>query len=233
MDGATGDRPVPRGRRYLLAAGVLGLAVASTVVWRSSYSTFTTTTDNGGNSFAAGTVTLSNNLTQTVLFDVPTLKPADQGSACILVTYNGTLTTPQAVKLYVAPGGLLDTTTTINGSPSTSLSTELLWSVEIGTGSPAAESTSCATMTGETTIYPTSAVPSPLPGTNKTVTNPGQPLSAFATTHTDYSTGLAAWTPTATGQARLFRFTYRLANDATNTSQGTTCTVRLTWEVDS
>ena len=125
----TNRRPGRRAARVgLVAAPFVGLAVAVALVWQSSYAAFTATTDNGVNNWAAGTVAISDNDSNVVLFNATGLRPGDSATRCIEVTKTGSLAS--AVKLY---GSGLGTT---NG-----LSTHLNISVDQGTG--AVSSGSC------------------------------------------------------------------------------------------
>jgi hypothetical protein len=76
----------------------LGLVVASLVTWRTSSALFTATTANGSNSFGTGSVAVSDNDTGTSLFTVTGMKPGSTGSACIKVSYTGTLAS--TIKVY-------------------------------------------------------------------------------------------------------------------------------------
>ncbi|MFI5936494.1 TasA family protein [Actinoplanes sp. NPDC051494] len=82
----------------LSAALVLGLVAGG-----ATFSAFTASTSNAGNSFGAGTVTLSDNSSGSRMFSVPALRPGSPVSRCIEVAYTGTL--PAAVKLYGATTG--------------------------------------------------------------------------------------------------------------------------------
>jgi len=76
----------------------LALVVASLVTWRTSSALFTATTVDGSNSFSTGSVVLSENDSGAALFNVGGLKPGATGSACIRVTYSGTIAA--AVRVY-------------------------------------------------------------------------------------------------------------------------------------
>lgn len=91
----------PRHRLAGVLLGVVGVLVASTMVWKASTAAFTATTTNGTNTFSSGTVGLSDSDNGTAMFTAPpSIAPGDQGSACIRVTYNGSL--DSTVKLYTA-----------------------------------------------------------------------------------------------------------------------------------
>lgn len=92
--------PRPRRRGLPTLIAVIGVVIASTLIWNASNAAFTATTTNGLNSFSAGTVSLTDNDSNGVLFNVGALTPGATGSACLRVTYNGSLAS--AVKLYTA-----------------------------------------------------------------------------------------------------------------------------------
>lgn len=84
-----------------LTAAVMALLLVSVAVLRLSSAAFTGTTDNTGNNWAAGTVTLTDDDLGSALFNATNLAPGDTGSNCIDVTYTGSVDT-SAVKLYAA-----------------------------------------------------------------------------------------------------------------------------------
>jgi hypothetical protein len=56
-------------------------------------------------------------------------------------------------------------------------------------------------------------------------------LANFATTATNYATGLGTWTPTGTApETRTYEFTYTVDAATPNTSQGGTAAIGFTWE---
>lgn len=87
---------------WILRGGVLAmaLAVSSFVVMQSSESAFTATTVNSANAFSAGTVAIVDDDTASAMFTVTNMKPGDSVVDCIVVTYEGTIANPAAVKLY-------------------------------------------------------------------------------------------------------------------------------------
>lgn len=94
------------------AVGVLG-------GW-ATFSAFSATTSNAGNSFAAGTVEISDNDAGSYLYQESNKKPGDVVTKCIKVTYTGSL--DSSVKLYAsavgAVGEYIDLTVTPGtGSP--------------------------------------------------------------------------------------------------------------------
>ncbi|MFN8052559.1 MAG: hypothetical protein U0Q22_14025 [Acidimicrobiales bacterium] len=103
------DRPLRRGaRRDRRRRSRLGVLVAlpmamsivgvSAIVWQSSSAAFSATTSNAGNSWATGTVAVSDDDSAAAMFTVPSMLPGDTGSKCIKLTYTGTQNA--LVKLY-------------------------------------------------------------------------------------------------------------------------------------
>jgi hypothetical protein len=92
-------RPGARSARMVgAAAGLAGVAVSAAVVWHASYAAFSASTDNPTSNWAAGTVALSDDDSNTALFSANNLRPGATGSRCIAVTSTGSL--PATVKLY-------------------------------------------------------------------------------------------------------------------------------------
>ena len=85
-----------KSQRVLLTLLVIGLVGA--IAGFGTFSAFSSTTSNDGNSFSAGTVTLTDNDSGSAMYTVSNAKPGDSASACITVTYGGSLAAN--VKLY-------------------------------------------------------------------------------------------------------------------------------------
>lgn len=86
----------------LARAAVASLAVVAAVLvtWRASGALYTGTTTNGTDSFATGSVTLTDDDAGTALLSVSGLRPGGTTQQCIAVAYGGTLAA--AVKVYGA-----------------------------------------------------------------------------------------------------------------------------------
>jgi len=84
-------------RRKVLASAVT-LGLIGVVAGVSTFSAFTATTANAGNTFAAGSVVIDDNDANGAMFSMTALKPGDNDTGCITVTYTGTLAA--TVKLY-------------------------------------------------------------------------------------------------------------------------------------
>lgn len=190
--------------RALVSAAVLA-CVGATITW--THSAFTATTANAGNTLAAGTVSLSDDDSGTAMLSLAAAKPGDTDTACIQVSYTGSL--PAWVKLYG--------TTTGSG-----LDAYLNVTVTRGTLSPASFD-SCAGFSADATDYN---------GLGNGVVYSGT-LSAYPKTWAAGQadpklSGLETWT---TGEAHAYRFALTV-ND-TNSAQGLDATEAFTWEARS
>ncbi len=56
-------------------------------------------------------------------------------------------------------------------------------------------------------------------------------LAGFAAASTDFASGAGTWSPAATGEAKVYRFTVSLQDD--NAAQGLNATVTFTWEAQN
>lgn len=199
-------RPTRRAARlWGLAVIPVSLLVSSVLVVNSSYSVFTATTSNTGNSWATGTVVLSDDDSNTAMFSVTNLTAGSTGTRCIAVTSTGSM--PSSVKLY---GTSYSTTN--------SLGSNLTITITQGTGGTFASGSSC---TGFTALGTGSAVYS---GT----------LDSFGTTKTNFSSGVPGsnyWQPTGSGsETRVFKFDYSVGAGA---SQNSSAAIGFTWEAQS
>ena len=199
----TADR---RQTSAVVLAALLGLALVAAMITRTSEAAFTATTDNTGNTFSAGTITLTDDDTVTAMFNVAGMEPGDIATGCIEVTYGGTIAAPQAVKLYSS-----GTMTDVGGT--NGLSTHLLLTIEEGSG---ATFNDCSTFTpGTTLLGPTS-------------------LADFNSLRTSYADGVVSWIPTATDLSRSYRMTVELDGATPNSEQGaSTENLGFVWEVQS
>lgn len=130
--------PTSRVARLCMVGSVASaVAVSSGVVWQASYSAYSATTTNGTNTWATGSVALSDDDSTAAMFSVTGLKPGSTGTKCITVTSTGTL--PASVKLY---GSGLATTN--------SLSSYLDLTISMGSGGSFG---SCTGYTSAGSIY--------------------------------------------------------------------------------
>jgi hypothetical protein len=84
-----------RWRRFAVVAGLALLVPAAGGI---TYAAYTATTTNGGNIVGAGSVKLSDNGDGTSLMSMAAGVPGNTSTACIRVTYDGSL--PATVRLY-------------------------------------------------------------------------------------------------------------------------------------
>jgi len=82
---------------------MLILALLGAVVGFGTFSAFSATTENPGNAFDAGTVSITDDDSGSAMLSLANAKPGDSDTGCIVVTYTGTL--PSSVRLYGATGG--------------------------------------------------------------------------------------------------------------------------------
>jgi hypothetical protein len=78
-------------RRVRIVAALISVFAAALLAFQSTGAAFSATTENAGNAFAAGSVTLSDNDSGSAMFTLPNMKPNDSQVGCIEVTYSGTL----------------------------------------------------------------------------------------------------------------------------------------------
>jgi hypothetical protein len=83
-------------RKTLLTIVVLGIAGA--VAGTGAFSAFSKTTSNDNNTVTAGDVTITDNDSNSAAYSLPTAKPSDTASRCIVVTFSGNLAS--TVKIY-------------------------------------------------------------------------------------------------------------------------------------
>lgn len=88
-----------------LGVGVLAVGLVSLLVLTGSRAAFTDTTDNSGNTWEAGQVTLTDDDLGSAMFTTSGMVPGTTVEKCITVTYTGsTGTATPSVKLYGANG---------------------------------------------------------------------------------------------------------------------------------
>lgn len=173
------------------------------VVSQASYSAFSSTTSNPTSNWATGSVNLTDNDSDGVLFNASNVKPGSTDTRCIAVTSHGSL--PSAVKLYAsnvsstnALGNYIDLTITQGTSTSSSFG-------DCGTFTPA---------TSNATVY--SGTLSGL----STSSSYASGLGSWAPTG-------------ASAETRVYKFTYSIDAAAPNTTQNSSATAGFTWEAQN
>ena len=193
--------PEDGGRRRvispLLRLGAMAgaLVLVSALVVTGSRGAFSDTTDNTGNSWAAGTVTITDDDAAVAMFNATDMKPGDSVTECIVLTYSGSLV-PANVRLYGVSGG-------------SGLDAYLDMTIDEGSGGVFGNCTGFVLAT------------TPFSGT----------LASFAATHTNFTNGVAGWSPAATPESKTYRFTLTLQDN--NLAQGLNGTATFTWEAQN
>jgi hypothetical protein len=85
-------------RKALLTA--LAVGGLGAVAGLGTFSAFSATTTNAANSITSGTVKIDQHTSATTLFNVSNQKPGDSTSACVRLTYSGSL--GSTVKIYTS-----------------------------------------------------------------------------------------------------------------------------------
>jgi predicted ribosomally synthesized peptide with SipW-like signal peptide len=81
-----------------LVSGAVVLALVAAVSGLGTWSVFSQTTSNSGNSFAAGTVAIGDNDAGAAMLSLSNARPGDSDTSCIVVTYTGSLSS--SVQLF-------------------------------------------------------------------------------------------------------------------------------------
>jgi hypothetical protein len=123
-----------------VTSAVAGVTASAAVVWHASYSAFSATTSNPTNNWAAGNVALSDDDSNTAMFNATNIKPTSTGTKCIAVTSTGSLAS--TVKLYGTSAG------TTNG-----LANYLNLTITQGTGGGFGSCTGFAPLGTGATVY--------------------------------------------------------------------------------
>ena len=117
----------------------IALLASSFMVYTASNAAFSANTSNGNNTWSTGSVTLTDDDTGNVMFNLGGLTPGDTAEKCINVAYGGNL--PSAIKLYTSPYAN-------NG-----LGQYLDFSVEEGSAAAGGATLDCAGFTSGTSLY--------------------------------------------------------------------------------
>jgi len=216
-----------RSRRFttllVVAVSLLG---SGALIWHASYAAFTATTATATNTWTAGSVTLTNDRSVSAAFSVTAARPdasatvlapgasgpfvasstSSGGSACVKVTYTGTLTAD--VRLYVTL-----TESGVHGG----LGQYLLFDVDTGTDTSSGGDLSCATFTdtGNANYIVGSA------------SNSTTYLSAMGTT---YDAGATGWTGATANTTKWYRFSWLLPANVSDNAQSQQVQATFTWE---
>ncbi|WP_152189015.1 hypothetical protein [Georgenia satyanarayanai] len=198
-----------RSARYARWLAVpVGLVVSALLIWQASYAAFTDKTDNSGNSWSAGTVTITDDDEGRAMFAAANLAPGSGGSEEITVTYEGTLNA--VVKVYGA--GLQVLAPTGDGQSLEPVST---------TGDTLANHIELTIDGNEGGTFGAGTIGTLYSGT----------LADFATNRGEANTPMRYPVAGKSNMAGTFRFTYKLKDDAPSSVQGQQ--VRLNFVAES
>jgi predicted ribosomally synthesized peptide with SipW-like signal peptide len=195
-------------RKVLLSVLAVGVIAAAAGI--GTFAAFSSSTQNGPNSFAAGTVTIADDDANGTVISLTNAKPGDTSTGCIKVSYTGTLTSN--VHLY--------------GTVTGTLAPYLNLTVTRGTGSGTFPS--CSAFTADSTNYF---------GNGAGVVYSGL-LSAYPATYAagvvdpnncgSPPCAAQSWTNPSN---HVYKFVITLAND--NNAQGLSSTATFTWEAQN
>ena len=188
-----------------IAGAVAGTALVSGMVLQVSSAAFSDTTENPGNSWAAGTVALSDSRTGSAMFAATNMVPGDSESQCIDVTYDGSVTPSEAIALHAE---VTESTDAVGNG----LGDDLDVTVEMG---PADTDCTTSAAGAGTSIYT---------GTLAGFHAAADPLATGWTP--DAADGAA-------DISRPFWFTITLGDDTPNDAQGDGATAAFTWSATS
>jgi hypothetical protein len=191
--------PVPR--KLLLT--LLALTALAVTAGSATYAAFSGTTSSTGNAFSAGSVSLSDDDSDTALLSLSGAKPGNSDTGCIRVTYTGSL--DATVRIYATLAGALapylDVTVTRGTDPSPSFD-------------------SCAGFTADGTNYIGQG-----PGVIYSGTLAAFPSNWAGGVVDPTSASPATW---STSTSRSYRISVSLQNDPA--AQGLSGSASFTWE---
>jgi hypothetical protein len=193
---------VTRTRRIALLGALT--VVAAACACAGSYAAFVAVASNSGNSYAAGTVALSDNDSGTAMFtSLTSAAPSDSETSCIRVRFDGTL--PSNVRLY--------------GTVSGALAPYLTLTVTRGTD-PTPAFDNCSTFTADATSYT---------GAGNGVVYTG-PLGSFPTTWNAGIIDPTSGSPESWTQNEEHVYKFVLSLGPNTAGQAQTATAAFTWE---
>lgn len=89
-------------------APLIGIAVASTMIFQASNAAFTASTSNTANTYSAASVTLVDDDSGSAMMTLSNMIPGDTATKCIAVTYTGSTFSVTPIKLYAALASEVD-----------------------------------------------------------------------------------------------------------------------------
>ena len=200
-------------RGAMIVAVPLGLLVSGALVYQSSSAAFTDSTWSPVETWAAGSVALTDNSNSSLLWTAQAgLKPGVTATRCVLVTYSGSL--DANISFYPTSYAATDTT-------SADLQDWLKFTVVAYDGD----------QTAATTDGCKASMPTALTLTNPINAEPAATLKARTAFAAGARTSTAV-TPTAPHYI-TYQITYLVDNGATNEAQNDTVALAFTWEAQN
>lgn len=191
-----------RARRAVTAGGVvLGVAVLAASIWSATLGAFSADVGTRDDSFASGTVSVTDDGTGTALVSLTAARPGSTRTQCIDVTYDGSLTAAD-LRLYASgyqsPTALADPD---------GLAPHVTLDIERRPGASAADCSDFADGSG-TAVFLDDA-------------------SVLGADHASWATGVGSFTPVV-GGTYAYRITTTVRDEPGG--QGQTMTIGLVWE---
>lgn len=193
-------------RKLLLTSLVLGLI--GVVAGIGTWSAFSATTSNDGNSFASGTVAIGDDDANGAIFNLAAMEPGATDFGCLVVTYTGSL--DANVRMYGVTGG-------------SGLDAYLDLKVTRGTKSSGAFD-DCTNFTADVTNYTGNGAGVVYLGTLQAYPD------SWAAGLQDAPGALESW---ATSEAHAYRIDITLQSAAPVGAQGKSATQQFTWEAQN
>jgi hypothetical protein len=199
---------LPRSSRLLgMAAVPLAIVLAGGLAWSSSQAAFTATTRSAGNSWATGSVALTDDDQGVAAFNVKGLVPGQTGTKCLVVT--STASVPGEVRSYVT-----------NVAPSVvGLAERITFKLELGTGGSFND---CTGFVPNATGEPAAPI-STIAGIRKDYASGGNAWQTTGKTTGESRSYRGTWTFDTTG----------LSQQQVDALQGTSLTADVVWELRS
>ncbi|MGQ0805170.1 MAG: hypothetical protein ACT4PI_15080 [Actinomycetota bacterium] len=188
-----------------VALSLLVLVLLGVTLRVGTWSAFSATTDSTGNTFSAGTVTLTDNDAGGAMLSLSNAKPGNSDTGCITVTYTGSLAS--TVRLYGTTTG-------------TGLDTYLDLKITRGTFASAPAFDSCTGFTADATNYIGAGAGVVYNGT----------LQGYADNYTAGLVDPTAGTPESWTNPESHVYQIQVTVQDNNLAQGKNATQTFTWE---
>lgn len=211
--------------RLSTAAFAVAMLGGAGLIWDASYAAFSATTTNGSNTWSTGSVSITNDQSGAAVFSLSSVAPdasatiltppasgafngssaASGGSACIKVTYTGTMAAN--VRLYA---------TLNNTGADGGLGQYLLFDIDNGTGPGAGADVGCASYSSTGYLHGSAS-------------NSNVYLNSMPTTYA----GGYAWNGATQNSTRWYRLSWLLPSNVNTAAQSESVQATFTWEAQN